>query len=162
GSAGPAGRLAGIDVGRRPVRPEAEGGAGGGPPRAATDATAAGGGGPEGGGMSAPEPGRARPGVDRADRRAGLRHLPRAAPFAAWWGAGSEIDARPGGVMRIRYPNGVLASGEVLEVVPHERVVFTYGYEDASRPLRPGGSRVTVTLDERPEGTLVRLRHELP
>src|SRR6185503_16620351 len=26
--------------------------------------------------------------------------------WAAWWGAGSEIDARPGGRMKIRYPGG--------------------------------------------------------
>ena len=29
--------------------------------------------------------------------------------WAAWWGAGSSIDATPGGAMVIRYPNGVEA-----------------------------------------------------
>jgi uncharacterized protein YndB with AHSA1/START domain len=82
--------------------------------------------------------------------------------FAAWWGAGSTIDARPGGPLRIRYPNGVLASGEVIEVAPPERIVFTYGYEDPAKPVRPGGSRVVVTLQERKDGTLLHLRHELP
>jgi uncharacterized protein YndB with AHSA1/START domain len=100
--------------------------------------------------------------VIRAPRRTVFRYFTDSERFAAWWGAGSTIDARPGGAVRIRYPNGVLASGEIVEVVPDQRVVFTYGYEDASRPLRPGGSRVTVTLDESPEGTLLRLRHELP
>lgn len=91
-----------------------------------------------------------------------FRYFTDSARFAAWWGEGSTIDARPGGAMRIRYPNGVLASGEVVEVVPPSRVVFTYGYEDPAKPVRPGGSRVVVTLDERKDGTLVRLRHELP
>jgi len=36
--------------------------------------------------------------------------------WAAWWGAGSEIDARPGGQMKIRYPDGTEVTGEVLEV----------------------------------------------
>ncbi|HUG52500.1 MAG TPA: SRPBCC domain-containing protein [Vicinamibacteria bacterium] len=81
--------------------------------------------------------------------------------FAAWWGAGSTIEGRPGGALHIRYPNGVLASGEVIELAPPHRVVFTYGYEDPQKPIRPGGSRVIVTLDERPDGTLVHLRHEL-
>ena len=36
--------------------------------------------------------------------------------FAAWWGAGSSIDAHAGGAVRIRYPNGATASGEVLEI----------------------------------------------
>jgi uncharacterized protein YndB with AHSA1/START domain len=98
----------------------------------------------------------------RATRETVFRYFTDRDRFAAWWGEGSTIDARPGGVLRIRYPNGVLASGEVVEVVPPSRVVFTYGYEDPAKPVRPGGSRVVVTLDERKDGTLLRLRHELP
>lgn len=81
--------------------------------------------------------------------------------FATWWGAGSHIDARPGGAVHIRYPNGVVASGTVVEVEPDRRIVFTYGYEDAGKPIPPGGSRVTVTLEETARGTLLLLRHEL-
>jgi uncharacterized protein YndB with AHSA1/START domain len=98
----------------------------------------------------------------RARRETVFRYFTDSERFAAWWGAGSTIEARPGGALRIRYPNGVLASGEVLEVVPHERIVFTYGYEDPAKPIRPGGSRVVVTLQERKDGTLLHLRHELP
>ncbi|MET0552966.1 MAG: SRPBCC domain-containing protein [Vicinamibacteria bacterium] len=83
------------------------------------------------------------------------------ARFAAWWGAGSHIDARPGGAVHIRYPNGVVASGEVVEVVADRRIVVTYGYEDAGKPIPPGGSRVTVTLEETARGTRLLLRHEL-
>jgi uncharacterized protein YndB with AHSA1/START domain len=82
--------------------------------------------------------------------------------FAAWWGQGSRIEGRPGGAVLIRYPNGVTASGKVLEVVEDERVVFTYGYDDPAKALPPGGSRVIVTLQTQDEGTLLRLRHELP
>lgn len=98
----------------------------------------------------------------RARRETVFRYFTDSERFAAWWGAGSTIDARRGGALRIRYPNGVLASGEVIEVVPHQRVVFTYGYEDPSKPVRSGGSRVVVTLQERKDGTLLHLRHELP
>ena len=98
----------------------------------------------------------------RATRETVFRYFTDSARFAAWWGEGSTIDARPGGAMCIRYANGVLASGEVVEVVPPSRVVFTYGYADPSKPVRPGGSRVVVTLDERRDGTLLHLRHELP
>ncbi len=81
------------------------------------------------------------------------------ARWAAWWGPGSTIDARPGGRMRIRHPNGTEASGEVLEVAPPDRIVFTYGY--ASGPASPpGSSRVVVTLDRHPEGTLLHLAHD--
>jgi uncharacterized protein YndB with AHSA1/START domain len=82
--------------------------------------------------------------------------------FAEWWGAGSSIEGRPGGAVVIRYPNGATASGTVLEIVDDERVVFTFGYDDPSKPIPPGGSRVTITLGEHPQGTLLELRHELP
>jgi uncharacterized protein YndB with AHSA1/START domain len=98
----------------------------------------------------------------RAKRETVFRYFTDNERFAAWWGAGSTIDARPGGPLRIRYANGVLASGEVVEVAPPERIVFTYGYEDPAKPVRPGGSRVVVTLRERKDGTLLHLRHELP
>jgi uncharacterized protein YndB with AHSA1/START domain len=97
----------------------------------------------------------------RARREAVFAYFTDSARFAAWWGAGSTVDGRPGGAIRIRYPNGATASGEMLEVRPPERVVFTYGYDDPAKPIPPGGSRVTVTLEETPEGTLLRLRHDL-
>jgi uncharacterized protein YndB with AHSA1/START domain len=81
--------------------------------------------------------------------------------FAAWWGRGSEIDGRPGGKVLIRYPDGTFASGEVLEIEPVRRIVFSYGYDGPGKMIAPGGSRVTITLDERADGTLVRLRHEV-
>jgi uncharacterized protein YndB with AHSA1/START domain len=84
------------------------------------------------------------------------------ARFAAWWGVGSSIDARPGGAMRIRYPNGVVAAGEVVEIEAPRRMVFTYGYQDPAKGIPPGGSRVTITLEEVPAGTRLHLRHDLP
>ena len=80
--------------------------------------------------------------------------------WAAWWGAGSSIEPRPGGAMRIVYPDGTAATGQVLEIEDGRRVVFTYGYE-SGKMIPPGGSRVTITLEEGRTGTLVRLRHEL-
>jgi hypothetical protein len=61
--------------------------------------------------------------------------------------------------MLIRHSGGVEASGEVLEVSRPERIVFTYGYE--SGPASPpGSSRVTIRLDDHPQGTLLQLTHE--
>jgi uncharacterized protein YndB with AHSA1/START domain len=97
----------------------------------------------------------------RARRETVFRYFTDSGRFAAWWGEGSTINARPGGTLRIRYPNGVVATGEVREVLPDERIVFTYGYEDPAQPIPPGGSVVTVMLHERPEGTLVHLRHDI-
>jgi uncharacterized protein YndB with AHSA1/START domain len=82
------------------------------------------------------------------------------ARWAAWWGAGSAIDARPGGRVFIRYPGGNEASGEVLEIVPPSRLVFTYGY-NSGKPIAPGESRVTIELDTIAQGTRLRLTHAL-
>jgi uncharacterized protein YndB with AHSA1/START domain len=97
--------------------------------------------------------------VIRARRETVFRYFEETPRWAAWWGAGSTIDPRPGGRMLIRHPNGVEASGEVLEVRAPEHIVFTYGY--ASGPASPpGSSRVTIRLDSHPQGTLLQLTHE--
>ncbi len=82
--------------------------------------------------------------------------------FAAWWGEGSQIDPRPGGAVRIVYPGGVVATGEVVSLRPIEEISFTYGYESQNRELiPPGGSLVTFTLAFHLDGTLLSLRHAL-
>jgi len=81
------------------------------------------------------------------------------ARWASWWGPGSTIDARPGGKVYIRHPNGVETVGEVLEVSPPERIAFTYGYA-SGQPIPPGGSRVTVELEAEEAGTRLSVRHE--
>jgi uncharacterized protein YndB with AHSA1/START domain len=79
--------------------------------------------------------------------------------WASWWGAGSTIDAQPGGKVYIRHADGVETIGEVLEVNSPERIVFTYGYA-SGKPIAPGDSRVTVQLAPDPTGTRLHLRHE--
>ena len=99
--------------------------------------------------------------VIRAPRALVFRYFTDSTRFARWWGAGSTIEGRPGGRMKIVYPGGTTASGEVLEIVPEERVVFSYGYDAPDKPIAPGGSRVSVTLADHPQGTLLRFKHEV-
>jgi uncharacterized protein YndB with AHSA1/START domain len=93
-----------------------------------------------------------------ADRDVVFRFLSDDARWAAWWGAGSSIDPRPGGAVRIRYPDGTEVAGTVEEIVPPARLVFTYGYVSGA-PIPPGASRVTIALDEEDGATRVRVRH---
>ena len=88
-----------------------------------------------------------------------FRWLTEARRFAAGWGAGSSVDPQVGGAVRIRYPNGVEAAGEVLEIEPPVRIVFSYGYA-SGQPIPVGASQVTVELAEDPAGTRLVLRHE--
>jgi uncharacterized protein YndB with AHSA1/START domain len=78
--------------------------------------------------------------------------------WAAWWGVGSTIDARPGGRVFVKYPNGVEASGEVLEIAPPARIVFTFGYASGT-PNAPGASRVTIALTAAGKRTCLQLTH---
>ena len=96
--------------------------------------------------------------VIEAPPEAVFRYFTDPARWAAWWGAGSTIDARPGGRVHVRYPDGTEASGEVVEVDPPRCIVFTYGYEKGT-PMPPGASRVTIALDSDPRGTRLRLTH---
>lgn len=77
--------------------------------------------------------------------------------WAAWWGAGSSIEARVGGRVVIRQGASEVA-GTVLDVRPNERIVFTYGFTSGT-PIPAEGSRVTITLEEHDGGTRLRLRH---
>jgi uncharacterized protein YndB with AHSA1/START domain len=81
--------------------------------------------------------------------------------WAAWWGAGSTIDATPGGKVYIRHPGGVETLGEVLEVDPPARIAFTYGFA-SGKPIPPGSSRVTIRLEPDEAGTRLHLVHEFP
>ena len=97
----------------------------------------------------------------RAPREVVFRFFTDSTRWAAWWGAGSTVDARPGGDMLIRYPGNVEVSGEVLEVAPPSRFVMTYGYR-SGQPFGPGASRVTIVLDEVMGETRLHLTHDFP
>ncbi len=79
------------------------------------------------------------------------------ARWAAWWGAGSTIDPTPGGTVYMRH-SGAEISGEVLEISPNSRIVFTYGYAKG-QPIGRGESRVTIELRPCAAGTELRLSH---
>ena len=95
----------------------------------------------------------------QATRETVFRFFTDPARWSSWWGAGSTIEARTGGRMLIRHPNGVEVSGEVLEVQAPERIVFTYGYA-SGKPCPPGSSRVSIELEEDAAGTRLHLSHE--
>jgi uncharacterized protein YndB with AHSA1/START domain len=97
----------------------------------------------------------------RAPRETVFRFFTDSARWAAWWGKGSTIDARPGGLISIRYPDGTEAAGEVLDLRPPERIAFSYGFV-SGKPFPSGGSRVTMDLEADGGGTRLTLSHEFP
>lgn len=93
-----------------------------------------------------------------ARRETVFRFFTESEQWAAWWGAGSTIDPRPGGAATIVYPGGVRASGIVKEIVAAEKFVFSFGF-DEGKPIAAGASTVTITLADEPGGTRVTLQH---
>lgn len=80
-----------------------------------------------------------------------------------WMGREAQLDPRPGGNFRCDLGGRRIASGSFLEVDPPRRVVFSFGWESGESVVRPGASRVEVTLEPDGDGTTVRLVHsDLP
>ncbi len=87
-----------------------------------------------------------------------FKYFTDSARWAAWWGAGSTIDARPGGRVYVRHPDGTEAAGEVIDLTPPSEFAFTYGFVKGT-PFPPGASRVTIRLEPAARGTRVQLTH---
>lgn len=78
--------------------------------------------------------------------------------YVRWMGVESELDARPGGVYRVRMSNDAVALGEFVAVEPARRLVFTWGWQ-GNGVVPPGSSTVEITLHEDRGSTLIRVRH---
>lgn len=104
-----------------------------------------------------------------------FRYFTDPALYVHWMGSEAELDPVPGGIYRVRMPDGFEAAGQFLEVSRPHLVVFSWGFADdeaASRTknkegetggadIMPAGStRVTVTLLGDEDGTRLTLRHE--
>ena len=80
------------------------------------------------------------------------------AKIVRWKGTEAALDPRPGGIYRVNVTGHDIARGEYLEIVPHSRIVFTWGWEEG--PIAPGSTTVEVTLTPSGDGTIVRLRQQ--
>ena len=83
-----------------------------------------------------------------------------------WWGSAAEIEAVPGGRVRVvMEPGGPVMLGAFVELDPPRRLVFTFGWEHnlPGEPLAPGSTQVEVTLMPEGDSTVLVLRHlDLP
>lgn len=80
------------------------------------------------------------------------------AKWVRWQGVDAEVDAQPGGSFAVTMPDGARAQGSFMELDPHRRVVFSWGWLGHDG-LPPGSSTVEVELIADEAGTLVRLTH---
>jgi uncharacterized protein YndB with AHSA1/START domain len=73
-----------------------------------------------------------------------------------WMGTEARLDPRPGGNYQVLVAGRHPSAGEFLEVVPNERVVFTFGWDEPDHPIPAGSTKVEITLI--PDGEKTRLR----
>ncbi len=79
--------------------------------------------------------------------------------MARWMGIEITLDPVPGGIFRVDITGANKASGHYVELTPHSRIVFTWGWEgDAAIP--PGSTTVEVSLIPDGDGTVLRLVHK--
>ena len=80
--------------------------------------------------------------------------------WARWWGAGSTIDPGPAAGSSSGFREATRHPAKCWRFDAPERLVFTYGYA-SGQLIPPGGSRVTIVLEEITDGTRVRLTHDV-
>jgi uncharacterized protein YndB with AHSA1/START domain len=73
-----------------------------------------------------------------------------------WFGTEVTLDPRPGGIYKTLVAGTHPALGEFIEVVPDERVVFSFGWDEPDHPIPAGSTTVAITLT--PEGAKTRVR----
>ena len=104
-----------------------------------------------------------------------FRYFTDPACYVQWMGSDAELEPVPGGVYRVRMPDGFEAAGQFVQVAQPHLVVFSWGFADDEAAARtkhegseqggagamPAGStQVTVTLEDEDGGTRLTLRHE--
>jgi uncharacterized protein YndB with AHSA1/START domain len=76
--------------------------------------------------------------------------------MTAWLARNVKAEPRPGGMFRLVDFGGFWVEGLYLEVIPHRRVVFSWGGIEG---LKLGESTTEFTLRSSGRNTLLRLRH---
>lgn len=85
-------------------------------------------------------------------------YLTESTKWSRWQGVDATIEAAPGGMFTMTMPNGTTARGRFVELVPHQKVVFTWGWVDHPG-LPPGTSTVEIEIEEKGNGSLITLTH---
>ena len=79
-----------------------------------------------------------------------------------WMGLTAQIGTSAGEIYRCVVNPTHTAIGEIVEIDPPHRFVFTWGWEEVAGrevTVAPGSSTVEITLAADGDGTLLRLHH---
>jgi uncharacterized protein YndB with AHSA1/START domain len=76
-----------------------------------------------------------------------------------WMGTEAELDPRVGGEYRVLVQGRHPGVGEFIEVVPDQKVVFTFGWDEPDHPIPARSTEVEITLTPDGDKTRVRFVH---
>src|ERR1035437_10912958 len=76
-----------------------------------------------------------------------------------WLGTEAAHGPRPGGVYRVLVGGKHSSVGKFVEVLPDEKVVFTFRLDEPDHPIPAGSTEVEITLIPDGDKTRVRLVH---
>jgi len=77
----------------------------------------------------------------------------------AWIGTDAKYELKPGGIYKVSVMGTHPALGAFTEVVPNEKIAFTFGWDQPGHPIPAGTTTVAITLIPEGEETRVRLVH---
>ncbi len=81
------------------------------------------------------------------------------AQLIRWMGTEAKLVPEPHGEYRVLCGGENPAAGEFIEVVPNERVIFSFGWDVPNHPIPAGSSEVVITLTPSGDSTVLRLTH---
>lgn len=77
--------------------------------------------------------------------------------LCSWWAESAEVDARPGGAIRVDIDGEHVMVGEFVALDPPHDLRFTFGWEGGDPG--PSSTEVHVRLEPLGRGTRLTLRH---
>jgi uncharacterized protein YndB with AHSA1/START domain len=77
-----------------------------------------------------------------------------------WIGTVADVDPRPGGVYRVLVAGEHQSAGHFVEVVPMEKVVFPFGWDQPDHPIPADSTTIEITLHPEGSKTRVQLVHQ--
>lgn len=75
-----------------------------------------------------------------------------------WIGTEAKVEAEPGGIYLVNVGGRATARGRFTEVIPVHRLAYSFGWDDNDK-VPPGSSLIEIDLEDKDNGTLVRLTH---
>jgi uncharacterized protein YndB with AHSA1/START domain len=76
-----------------------------------------------------------------------------------WMAPAARSNPRPGGELTWTHPAGDTVIGKYIEIVPGQRVAFTFGWDRPDVEVPAGSTVVEIDLKPQQGGTLLRLVH---